>query len=92
MSDERHNANIQDLLNRVREVAGERCTSWFFIGSVKDADGEQTTPSTWGGDFNAVRGMITRGGDRMAHHSHNADFPPDPEPPLDGDDWKAPTP
>lgn len=86
MSEDADTARLNHILSRVKEVAGEHCNSFVFIGNVEYDDGTSQTISTWDGNFNEAVGMTARMQERLRQSIISTDFP---DTPPDGEDWKA---
>lgn len=73
------------LLAKIRDLCGEHCDGFVFIGRVEDGDGHRTI-STWDGEINQAVGLTERMKERLRHDFNETDYPPDA---IEGDDWKA---
>ena len=77
---------VHAVFDRIREVIGEFCEEYVFIGSVVMPDGINTrTVSKWAGGFNAAIGLARRVNERMRQEIIENDYPDEPP---EGEDWK----
>lgn len=76
---------MDEVTRRVREIAGEHCVSFVFIGTIEHDDESRTVISDWEGDLNSAIGLAERMKERLRQKIIEIDFP-DGETP--GEDWK----